>query len=587
MSDYRDDEPSTLPAIRQQQSSLASAEQRKVVSEIQARVAFARHNPRDQMYATEQIERDCTRPRLAETAIYEYARGGTDISGPSIRLMETIARRWGNMASGIREVYRDTTEGYSECVAFAWDMESNYYDEREFVVRHWRDTKSGGYRLRDERDIYEMIANYGQRRKRACLIAVIPGDVVEAAVEQCERTLNTHVDMKPETITRLAEAFAEFGVTRKQIETRIQRKLDAIHPAQVVQLRKIYASLKDGMSEAAEWFPVETTKAWEEVQRRQAANVVPMPSRDEPPANGETQKKAAPKKTAAKKAAVNKGQETSERVNNSPERRMQADPPPPAAFEAYLLDPFSEPVEQDPITDAWLFLERMADLYTRTEPRLREGLLEANADSIEDARETVPEEEDALAQVQTEPPATSTDGSDQAQDGETNETREDNAIEVVVVKQENGKPDYPGYARALGEALTQAGPEMFLDVLAPQKPTIDGLPASARLLAIKAIASAAEKHDLEVPAEFRQARRAPPATETAPQSPPKDRDAEQCAAHCSEMERATTLDYLRSFATSTAVTTRYKRWQSERPELAQRMDEARIAAEQRLKAPGA
>jgi hypothetical protein len=50
------------------------------------------------------------------------------------------------------------------------------------------------------------------------------------------------------------------------------------------------------------------------------------------------------------------------------------------------------------------------------------------------------------------------------------------------------------------------------------------------------------------------------------------------------MERATTLDYLRGFATSTAVTTRYRRWQNERPELAERMDQARTAAEQRLKA---
>jgi hypothetical protein len=583
MSDHRDDDAPNLPALRQQ-SSLANAEQRKTVAEVQGRIAFARHNPRNEMYCKETIERDCTRPRLAETAIYEYARGGTDISGPSIRLMETIARRWGNMASGIREVYRDSIEGFSECVAFAWDLESNYYDEREFVVRHWRDTKAGGYRLKDERDIYEMIANFGQRRKRACLIAVIPGDVVEDAVSQCERTLNTHVDMKPETITRLVEAFAEYGVTRKQIETRIQRKLDAIHPAQVVQLRKIYTSLKDGMSEASEWFPAETTKAWEEVERRQAANVVKMPSRDDPPPPETTQKKAP-----AKKAAVRKGQETSEKVvNNSPDVRMQEKPANPpnkpaiAQFEAYLLDAYGEPVDDEPITDPHLFLERLADLWTRTDAKLRIGLEEHNADSIQDARQVVPEELDIFAQIQAEPPSSGDDDSEVAT-GSKEETPKDRPIEVITVKQEGGRPNYSDYTRNLREALGQAGPEMFLDVLAPQKPTIDALPTSARLLAIKAIVEAAEQHGLEPPAEFRQTRRPPPPAAPTP-PPPVDREAGYCEAHIAEMERATTLDYLRGFATSTAVTTRYRRWQNERPELAERMDQARTAAEQRLKA---
>jgi hypothetical protein len=58
----------------------------------------------------------------------------------------------------------------------------------------------------------------------------------------------------PEGIKKLIETFAELGITQPQIEARIQRRLDAIRPAQVVMLRKIYTSLKDGMSEPADWF---------------------------------------------------------------------------------------------------------------------------------------------------------------------------------------------------------------------------------------------------------------------------------------------------------------------------------------------
>jgi hypothetical protein len=205
---------------------------------------------------------DCTRPTLANAAVYQYARGGTDIRGPSIRLAEAIAQRWGNIASGIKEIARHGE--YSECVAYAWDLESGFYDERQFQVRHWRDTRQGGYQLTDERDIYELIANFGQRRKRAVLLTVVPGDVVEAALEQCESTMTAQADVTPEGIKKLIDAFATLGVTAAQIEARIQRRLDAIRPAQVVMLRKVYNSLRDNMSEAPDWFEVTQESAPEE-----------------------------------------------------------------------------------------------------------------------------------------------------------------------------------------------------------------------------------------------------------------------------------------------------------------------------------
>jgi hypothetical protein len=231
---------------------VVAVESQRAIAEVQARMMIARANPRDPVRSMELVLNDCTRPTLADHAIYQYARGGTDIRGPSIRLAEAIAQRWGNIASGIKELSRSGE--YSECVAYAWDLESGYYDERQFQIRHWRDTKKGGYLLTDERDIYELIANFGQRRKRAVLLTVIPGDVTEAALEQCERTMHARADVTPEGIKKLIETFGELGITQPQIEARIQRRLDAIRPAQVVMLRKIYTSLKDGMSEPGDWF---------------------------------------------------------------------------------------------------------------------------------------------------------------------------------------------------------------------------------------------------------------------------------------------------------------------------------------------
>jgi hypothetical protein len=156
----------------------------------------------------------------------------------------------------VREL--EQSNGVSTVQTIAWDLETGYQCDKVFQVPHIRYTRQGSKRLEDPRDIYELVANQGSRRLRACILAVIPGDVTEAAVAQCEVTMRTKADTSPEAMLTMVEAFKGFGVTREQIEKRIQRHLDAIQPAQVVSLKKIYASLRDGMSSAADWFdPVE------------------------------------------------------------------------------------------------------------------------------------------------------------------------------------------------------------------------------------------------------------------------------------------------------------------------------------------
>jgi hypothetical protein len=133
-------------------------------------------------------------------------------------------------------------------------LETNTRQTKTFQVKHYRHTKKGGYGLTDPRDIYEMVANQGARRLRACILGVIPGDVVEAAVNQCEATLKAKADISPDAVKKMVEVFAPYGVTQEMIEARIQRKLDSITPAQIISLRKVYNSLKDGMSKPGDWF---------------------------------------------------------------------------------------------------------------------------------------------------------------------------------------------------------------------------------------------------------------------------------------------------------------------------------------------
>lgn len=233
-------------------SAVAQSDQHRAIAEVQAAMMIARMNPRDPVVAMDRILNACTRQSLAEAGVYTYAKGGTDVSGPSIRLAEAMAQQWGNIKTSVREL--DQANGVSTVQTIAWDLETGYQCDKVFQVPHIRYTRSGSKKLEDPRDIYELVANQGARRLRACILAVIPGDVTEAAVSQCEVTMKTKADTSPEAMKKMVEAFDQFGVTREQIEKRIQRRIDAIQPAQVVSLKKIYASLRDGMSSAADWF---------------------------------------------------------------------------------------------------------------------------------------------------------------------------------------------------------------------------------------------------------------------------------------------------------------------------------------------
>lgn len=248
---------SAIAPVAQNQNAVAEATSAREIAEVQAAMAIAKRFPRDPREAMDRILNACTRPTLAEKALYSYSRGGTDITGPSIRLAEAMAQAWGNMQIGIRELSQDN--GTSTVEAFAWDIETNTRQSKVFQVSHIRHTKNGAKLLTDPRDIYENVANNGARRLRACILGIIPGDVTEAAVMQCEETATVSADVSPEGIKVMLKTFADIGVTKDQIEAKIQSHIEAIRPAQKVNLKKIYNSIRDGMSKPEDWF--EPTKS--------------------------------------------------------------------------------------------------------------------------------------------------------------------------------------------------------------------------------------------------------------------------------------------------------------------------------------
>lgn len=249
-------EATQLEPSKNQSTAQALALQSRATQEVQAALVIAKRFPRNEFEAIERIKTACKRVGLAECAIYSYPRGNATVNGPSIRLAETLAQNWGNIDCGVEEL--EQSNGESQVMAYAWDKETNSRVSKVFTVKHERHTRSGVTKLTDPRDIYEMVANQGSRRLRACILAVIPGDIVDMAVGECDKTLaGDNKEPLKDRVSKMVSAFSDdFQVSVKQIEARLGHNLDAISETELVNLRKIYRTLKDGMGKREDFFPL-------------------------------------------------------------------------------------------------------------------------------------------------------------------------------------------------------------------------------------------------------------------------------------------------------------------------------------------
>jgi len=227
--------------------------------EVQMAMYVAKNFPRDTYISFEKIMKECERKLVAENAVYQYPKGGQKVQGPSIRLAEVIARNWGNLDYGIIEL--DQKEGESSMMAYAWDLETNTRQTKIFTVKHERKAKGKTNKLTDSRDVYELTANMGARRMRACILGIIPGDIVDAAVQKCNDTLvNGQKESLEDRLRNALDAFKkEFGVTKEMIEDSLKTKIDTFTEHDYVKLVRTFTAIRDGVSKKEDFFDTKKT----------------------------------------------------------------------------------------------------------------------------------------------------------------------------------------------------------------------------------------------------------------------------------------------------------------------------------------
>lgn len=234
----------------------------RAIAEAQGKLVIAKKFPRNEIAAYAKVMEACQRPTMAAKAFYSFPRGGQTVEGPTIRFAEELARCWGNIDYGIKELSQD--DGKSEMQAYAWDLETNAQSVQNFTNPHQREKTDKRTRttvmenLTSQRDIYENNANMATRRLRSRILAILPSWFVEDAITECKKTLAGKNDTPLiDRVKNMVVQFAKMGVTQEQIEKRLKKKIETMNADDFVEFIGIYNAIKQGESKIADWFETE------------------------------------------------------------------------------------------------------------------------------------------------------------------------------------------------------------------------------------------------------------------------------------------------------------------------------------------
>ncbi len=243
--------PAVLTAPQISQST--AVEQARAVAEVQAAIVVAQQCPRDMRRAWAEMRAACGRLALAQRAFYSVPNRG---QGPSVHLARELARIWGNLDYGVKELRRDDFAHESEIQAYAWDQQTNVRSTRSMMVPHAKMARGERKALTDLGDVYLNNQNIGARAVRECVFTVLPADFVAEAQEICRVTLEKG-DGQPldKRIASMVDMFAGIGVTVGQIETRVGRARGQWSPVDLADLAVIFSSIRRGEVSASDEFP--------------------------------------------------------------------------------------------------------------------------------------------------------------------------------------------------------------------------------------------------------------------------------------------------------------------------------------------
>ena len=228
---------------------------------VQARYIMAMQRPRNLSKARAQLLADCKRPAFAEAAIYRKPVGD-GVEGPSIRMAEAAARAMTNVLCEVASIYDDAHKRIVR--VSATDLESNVTYPMDVTIAKTieRSKPMPGRRVVDKRknsrgyDVFVIEATdeeildkeraVASKAMRTCLLRLIPGDILEEAMEQCYRTRQQELQANlPESRAKMQSAFASVGVTDEQLRAYLGHALSDVTVQELADMRAVFNAIKD------------------------------------------------------------------------------------------------------------------------------------------------------------------------------------------------------------------------------------------------------------------------------------------------------------------------------------------------------
>jgi hypothetical protein len=290
--------------------------QASATAEVQARYVMAYQRPRDYDTARVRLMRACQRGGFAEQALYAKPIGGGKVAeGLSIRFAEEAERSWGNLFVGKTLVSNEPEQEIWRvwCV----DLEANVTESEDVLVEKTveqtfvRDGQAPiGMRMNSYgKPTYLYPADEGRlitkrraalsKSKRAVVLANIPGEIQDECKAAIRRT-RAEGDNDPTAARRkLVDAFAGINVMPGQLQEYLEHPVDQVTPAEMDDLRGIYAGLKSGDIES-----------WAEVMSGKRGDTADKPK--EKDAATAAAKAAVRAKVSGKKAPADRGSDRGE-----------------------------------------------------------------------------------------------------------------------------------------------------------------------------------------------------------------------------------------------------------------------------------
>lgn len=230
-----------------------AVEASRAITEAQGKLLLAKQFPRNYTSCYAKAIEACQRKTFAEKAFFSYPRGGQSVTGVTIRFAEEMARCYGNLDYGIKELSHE--DGKSEMQAYCWDLETNTISSQNFTVEHIREANGRSTKLTSQRDIYERTANDGARRLRSRILAILPPDLVEDCIKECHKTIAGKNDIPLiDKVKNMVTGFAKVGVTKEMLEKRLGHTVESVNADELVEYISIFNGLKQKETTISDWF---------------------------------------------------------------------------------------------------------------------------------------------------------------------------------------------------------------------------------------------------------------------------------------------------------------------------------------------